>query len=391
MTEDFSARAAAWLAEHAPREPVTDVAEARLFQRELHDAGFAGITWPAEYGGQGLTRADQRAFDALARDYPLPVKPFLIGLGMIGPTLLDLGTPEQKRRYLRPMARGEEIWCQLFSEPDAGSDVAGLTTRARRDGDGWILDGQKVWTSRAEYAEWGAALARTDPDVPKHRGITMFVVDMTAPGVQVRPLRDMTGAVRFNEVFFDGVRPAADAVVGTVGEGWDAAVRMLGHERITITDLRLPHGHPASHAALAALARARGVSGDPHVRRRLAEVYRAERLAELLAARLGEEARAGRPTGPRGSAGKLAAGRLARLSADAVADVAGHTGLAWEPGDAAAAGLAAALLDAPSTRIAGGTDEIQRQIIGDRVLGLPREPAADRDIPFSALRAKGSA
>jgi alkylation response protein AidB-like acyl-CoA dehydrogenase len=391
VTEDFSARAATWLAEHAPREPVPDVAEARLFQAELHDAGFAGIAWPAEYGGQGLTQVEQRVFDDLARDYPLPTKPFLIGLGMVGPALLDLGTTEQKRRFLRPMLRGEEIWCQLFSEPDAGSDVAGLTTRARRDGDGWILDGQKVWTSRAEYAEWGAVLARTDPDVPKHRGITMFVVDMSSPGVQVGPLRDMTGAIRFNEVFFDGVRLPAGAVVGAVGEGWAAAVRMLGHERITISDLRLPRDHPASHTALAALARARGVAADRHVRRRLAEVYRAERLAELLAARLSEEARAGRPIGPRGSAGKLAAGRLARLSADAIADVAGHTALAWEPGDDAAARLAAALLDAPSARIAGGTDEIQRQIIGDRVLGLPREPAPDRDVPFSESRARGSA
>ncbi|MCP9984753.1 acyl-CoA dehydrogenase family protein [Actinomadura madurae] len=391
MTEDFSARAAAWLAEHAPREPVTGVAEARLFQAELHGAGFAGIAWPAEHGGQGLTQVEQRTFDELARDYALPARPFLIGLGMVGPTLLDLGTAEQKRRFLRPMLRGDEIWCQLFSEPDAGSDVARLTTRARRDGDGWLLHGQKVWTSRAEYAEWGAVLARTDPDVPKHRGITMFVVDMGSPGVQVRPLRDMTGTVRFNEVFFDGVRLPAGAVVGAVGEGWDAAVRMLGHERITISDLRLPRDHPASHAALAALARARGVADDRHVRRRLAEVYRAERLAELLAARLGEEARAGRPIGPRGSAGKLAAGRLARLSADAIADIAGHTGLAWEPEDGAAARLAAALLDAPSARIAGGTDEIQRQIIGDRVLGLPREPATDRDVPFSESRARGTA
>lgn len=387
MTDDFTARAAAWLAEHAPREPVTDLAEARRFQAALHDAGFAGITWPAEYGGQGLTETEQHAFDELAQQYQLPGKPFLIGLGMVGPTLLDLGTAEQKRRFLRPMLRGEEIWCQLFSEPGAGSDVAGLTTRARRDGDGWVLDGQKVWTSRAEYAEWGAVLARTDPGVPKHRGITMFVIDMRSPGVQVRPLRDMTGAIRFSEVFFDGVRLPADAVVGTAGGGWDAALRMLGHERITISDRRVPRDHPASHAALAALARARGVAGDRRVRRRLAEVYRAERLTELLAARLAQEARAGRPIGPRGSAGKLAAGRLARLSADAVPDIAGHDALAWDPGDAAGARLAAAVLDAPSARIAGGTDEIQRQIIGDRVLGLPREPSPDRDVPFSEPRA----
>ncbi|GAA3952068.1 acyl-CoA dehydrogenase family protein [Actinomadura viridis] len=389
MTEDFSARAAAWLEGNAPREPVAKTVEARRFQAALHDAGFAGITWPVEYGGQGLTEAERRAFDERARRFPLPSDPFLIGLGMIGPTLLDLGTPEQKRRFLRPMLRGDEIWCQLFSEPGAGSDVAGLTTRARRDGGGWVIDGQKVWTSRAEYAEWGAVLARTDPDVPRHRGITMFVVDMRSRGVRVRPLRDMTGAIRFNEVFLDAVRLPADAVVGAVGGGWDAAVRMLGHERITISERRRPRDHPASYAALSALARERGVAGDRHVHLRLAEVYRAERLAELLAARLGQEARHGRPAGPRGSAGKLAAGRLARLAADAVAEVAGPAGLAWVPGDAAAPRLAAALLDAPSARIAGGTDEIQRQIIGDRVLGLPREPAPDRDLPFSR-RATGT-
>ncbi|MCQ0020943.1 acyl-CoA dehydrogenase family protein [Actinomadura madurae] len=170
MTEDFSARAAAWLAEHAPREPVTGVAEARLFQAELHGAGFAGIAWPAEHGGQGLTQVEQRTFDELARDYALPARPFLIGLGMVGPTLLDLGTAEQKRRFLRPMLRGDEIWCQLFSEPDAGSDVAGLTTRARRDGDGWLLHGQKVWTSRAEYAEWGRCWRAPTPTCPNTGG-----------------------------------------------------------------------------------------------------------------------------------------------------------------------------------------------------------------------------
>ena len=166
----------------------------RAFQAKLYDAGFAGITWPAQYGGQGLTNAEQIAFSQEARNYALPVGAFVIGLGMPGPTLLECGTEEQKQRYLPPMLRGEEIWCQLFSEPGAGSDVASLQTSAVRDGDTWVLNGQKVWTSGAQYSDYGAVLARTDPAQPKHRGITMFIVDMHAPGVTVRPLRVATGS-----------------------------------------------------------------------------------------------------------------------------------------------------------------------------------------------------
>jgi len=384
MNDDFRARAGAWLAEHAPRAPITDLGEARAFQARLHDAGFAGITWPAAYGGQGLTPAEQRAFAEEAAAYELPGDPFLIGMGMVGPTILDLGTEEQKTRFLPPLLSGAEIWCQLFSEPGAGSDVAGLQTRAVRDGDEWVVDGQKVWTSRAHFADWGALIARTDPSVPKHRGITMFLIDMHAPGVTVRPLRDMTGGSRFNEVFFDGLRLPADAVIGEVGAGWAAAIRMLGHERVAIGDRIRPRDHAASYASLAAAAGA-----DPAVRRRLAQLYVTERVTELFATRLGQEARAGRAPGPRGSVGKLAGARLARLSVDVAVEAMGPAALAWETGDADAERLAYAINDAPSTRIAGGTDEIQRGIIADRVLGLPREPAADKDVPFSEIKKGG--
>src|SRR5258708_15173309 len=215
---DFRNRARTWLEASAPRrggeggEPGgAGIAAQQAFQAKLYDAGFAGISWPREYGGQGLTDAEQIAFGQEARDYALPVGVCFIGLGMPGPTILELGTEEQKKRYLPKMLRGEEIWCQLFSEPAAGSDVASLTTTAVRDGDGWVLNGQKVWTSGAQYSDYGAVIARTDPTVPKHNGITMFIIDMHSPGVTVLPLKVATGATPFNEVFFDQVRLPADA------------------------------------------------------------------------------------------------------------------------------------------------------------------------------------
>src|SRR6201992_1565412 len=246
---DFRKRARAWLTGNAPQggggdeelEPgPADIPAQKAFQAKLYQAGYAGITWPKEYGGQGLTNAEQIAFSTEAREYSLPTSAFLIGLGMPGPTILELGTEEQKKRYLPPMLRGEEIWCQLFSEPSGGSDVAALITTAVRDGDEWVLNGQKVWTSGAQHSDYGAVIARTDPTVPKHNGITMFIIDMHAPGVTVRPLKVATGAAPFNEVFFDNVRLPADSVIGTVNDGWRAAVVMLRNERVAIGN----HGAP---------------------------------------------------------------------------------------------------------------------------------------------------
>ncbi|MQA98528.1 MAG: dehydrogenase [Streptosporangiales bacterium] len=384
-TDEFRARARDWLAANAPRTPVTGEDEARAFQAKLFDAGLAGITWPKAYGGQGLSTAEQRAFDEEAKAYELPFEPFMIGLGMVGPTILDLGTEEQKTTHLPPLLRGERIWCQLFSEPGAGSDVAGLTTRAVLDGAEWVLDGQKVWTSRAHYSDWGAIIARTDPGVRKHRGITMFLADMHAPGVTVRPLVDMSGGTYFNEVFFDSVRVPADAVVGEVGQGWSAAVTMLGHERVTIGARMRPKDSPTSHATLAALAKRRGIDTDPAVARKLTELYVLERGSELFATRLGQEQRAGKAPGSRGSVGKLAGGRIARFLQDVSFQVAGPGALTYEPDDAETKALVTAVLKTPSARIAGGSDEIQRGIIADRVLGLPKEPSVDRDLPFSEI------
>jgi alkylation response protein AidB-like acyl-CoA dehydrogenase len=271
------------------------VARARDFQARLFDSGYAGLTWPLEYGGRGLGEEAVAIFEEETAGYELPTQPLVIGMGMCGPTVVDLGTEEQKRRYIPPLLRGEEIWCQLFSEPGAGSDIAGLHTRAVRHDDGWVITGQKVWTTNAQLADFGAVLARTDPDLPKHGGLTMFIMDMRQSGVTVRPLRDMTGGSQFNEVFFEAAKVPADGVLGQVNEGWHAAMTMLSHERVSVgTSKRPKRARALTFEALLSFARLCGTSGDPTVRQQLADLYARERVLELYNARLGQEADAGR-------------------------------------------------------------------------------------------------
>jgi alkylation response protein AidB-like acyl-CoA dehydrogenase len=390
---DFRNRAQAWLEQNAPRrgggeepgEPGrADIATQKAFQARLYDAGFAGITWPEQYGGQGLTNAEQIAFTQVARDFALPVGAFVIGLGMPGPTILELGTEEQKQRYLPRLLRGEEIWCQLFSEPSGGSDVAALITTAVRDGDGWVLNGQKVWTSGAQYSDYGAVIARTDPTVPKHNGITMFIVDMHAPGVTVRPLKVATGATPFNEVFFDQVRLPADSVIGEVDDGWRAAVIMLRNERVAIGTMAAPRTSPLSYHSLSGLAARLGSGADPGLSRKLAELYARERSVQLFGQLLREEAMAGRDPGPRGSVAKLAGAELGIFASQVAAEVIGPAAAASDRADVRA--VLNAVISAPGGSIAGGTNEIQRNIIGERVLGLPKDPGVDRSTPFNQLR-----
>jgi alkylation response protein AidB-like acyl-CoA dehydrogenase len=391
---EFRSRARSWLEANAPRRASTSaaggepgmagIAEQKAFQAQLHDAGFAGITWPKEYGGQGLTNAEQIAFSEEARNFALPTSAFLIGLGMPGPTILDCGTEQQKRRYLPKMLRGEEIWCQLFSEPDAGSDVASLTTTAIQDGDEWILNGQKVWTSGAQYSDFGAVIARTDPAVPKHDGITMFIVDMHSPGVTVRPLKVATGASPFNEVFFDQVRLPADSVLGEVNKGWSAAVTMLRHERVTIGTSTAPRTSPLAYDSLSALAERLGRGADADLGPRLAELYARERAVRLFGQLLREEAMRGRDPGPRGSVAKLAGAELAQFAAEVAGQVLGTGVVGFADKEVEA--VVTAIVSAPGGSIAGGTNEIQRNIIGERVLGLPKDPGVNRDTPFNQLR-----
>jgi alkylation response protein AidB-like acyl-CoA dehydrogenase len=393
MSDDFRARARTWLQANAPRRgavgdeedgAAATIGEQKAFQAKLYEAGFVGITWPKKYGGQGLTSAEQIAWSQEARDYDLPTGMFFIGLSMPGNTLVEVGSEEQKKRYLPPMLRGDEIWCQLFSEPGAGSDVASLQTSAVRDGDGWVMNGQKVWTSGAQYSDFGAILARTDPAKPKHNGISMFIVDMHAPGVTVRPLKVSTGHSPFNEVFFDNVRLPAGSLIGEENKGWDAAVVMLRHERIAIGTMGASRTNPLAFDSLRDLAAGLGRTGDAGVRRRLAELYARGRAVQLFALLLREEAMAGRMPGARGSVAKLAGSDLGRFAGNVAADVLGDQ-LAGFDSDAMQ-GVATMIVAAPGSAIAGGTSEIQRNIIGERVLGLAKDPGVDRATPFNQLR-----
>jgi alkylation response protein AidB-like acyl-CoA dehydrogenase len=397
MSDDFRARARAWLAANAPRRASADdeaeaeargqqavIAEQKAFQAKLYEAGFAGLTWPKEYGGQGLSSAEQIAWSQESRDYDLPTGVFFIGLSMPGNTLLEVGSEGQKKRFLPKMLSGEEIWCQLFSEPGAGSDVASLQTSAVRDGDEWVLTGQKVWTSGAQFSDYGAILARTDPSKPKHNGISMFIVDMHAPGVTVRPLKVATGHSPFNEVFFDNVRLPADALIGEVNKGWDAAVVMLRHERIAIGTMGSSRTSPLAFDSLRDLAAGLGRTSDQGVRRELAELYARGRAMQLFALLLREEAQAGKMPGARGSVAKLAGSELGRFAGNVAADVLGDQLAGYDRDDLQA--ITTSIIAVPGGAIAGGTAEIQRNIIGERVLGLAKDPGVDRSTPFNQLR-----
>jgi alkylation response protein AidB-like acyl-CoA dehydrogenase len=392
--EDFKIKAREWLAANAPRAgKVVDkeisgyandaVAAQKAMQAKLFDGGFAGITWPKAYGGQGLTDEHQLAFNVEASDYVLP-SIYAIGHGMCGPTIMDLGTEEQKQRYIPEMLQGQVVWCQLFSEPGAGSDVAGLSTRAERDGDEWVINGQKVWTSGAQISRYGCMLARTDPTVPKHNGITMFIVDMSDPGVDVRPLRQATGEAPFNEVYFDNVRLPLDAPVGEVNAGWASAVMMLRHERISIgTSARKP-ANPLSFQSILAFAQKEGRAADPIARDRLAWFYSIDTSVNLLSSRMRQEVDAGVELRARGSIAKLAGAFAARNAIDAADEVGGHDIIAWE--GKSFPPTTYGIVSAPGAGIAGGSNEIQRGIIGERVLGLAKDPQLDREIPFNELR-----
>ncbi|MEU7892376.1 acyl-CoA dehydrogenase family protein [Nonomuraea sp. NPDC049152] len=368
--DEYRSAARTWLAENAGR---TD--DAREFMARLYDAGYSGITWPERWGGQGLTQAEERAFGAEARVYTLPTYIFSIGLGMCGPTLLDRGSDAQRERFIRPLLRGEEVWCQLFSEPGAGSDVASLQTRAVRDGDSWVVNGQKVWTSVAQIADWGLLLTRTDVEVPKHKGLTMFVVDMHHPGVTVRPLKDMTGRAHFNEVFFDDVTIPDSHRVGEVNDGWSVAVTTLLHERLSIS------AGVGMGGGVDWMAELRQVvdTSDPYVRDQLVELHIRTRALSLFNQRLAQETRAGIFPGARGSAAKLLLAELTLFQADVATSLVGPEAVVDER-------LCHAISLAPAMALGGGTNEIMRNIVGERVLNLPPEPRVDKTVPFKDLK-----
>jgi alkylation response protein AidB-like acyl-CoA dehydrogenase len=355
-----------------------DLEAGRVLLSALADGGWAVPTWPAEWGGREAS-PEQAAIIAqeLSRFEVPDLYPFMVGLSLVGPTLLTHGTDSQKARWLPSIASGAEIWCQLFSEPDAGSDLAALSCRAVRDGDVWRVTGQKVWSSRAHYSRWGLLLARTDPDVPKHAGISAFALDMTVPGVEVRPLRQMNGDVHFNEVFMDDAVVADSDRIGDAGAGWGVAITTLMHERGALG----PGGGPGRRELIELVRRA-GAAGDPLVRSRVASVVSELEVGRLTNLRAREARRAGRPPGPEGSGAKLRGASAIKVLADLAVDVEGLGGLVSSVGEDEWLTL---FLTAPSISIRGGTDEIQRNILGERVLGLPGEPRVDKGVPFKEV------
>jgi alkylation response protein AidB-like acyl-CoA dehydrogenase len=388
--EEFRVQARTWLAENAARfegSDPTDIAASRAFRRELWEAGLLGLTLDPTYGGQGLSAEHQKAFSEEAARYPLPATGEAVTTGICAPTLLDFGTEEQKKRHLAPMIRGDEVWTQLLSEPGAGSDLAGLQTRAVRDGDEYVINGQKVWTSGAQQSDFALAVARTNPDVPKHQGLSMFIVDLKAQGVTIRPLRQMTGDAHFNEVFLDDVRVDAASLVGRQDDGWRALTAMLTHERLALGAGTGAGGSGQAWASSSSTrqieaARKRGLSSDLRVRQELAKLYIAEKVLGFMGQKMRDEIAAGIPVGSKGSVAKLATALLARQSANLGMMISGVSSQAWDPDDPEGPVLANDVCFAPMRAIAGGTSEIQRNTIGERVLGLPKEPQVDRDVPF---------
>jgi alkylation response protein AidB-like acyl-CoA dehydrogenase len=351
----------------------------RAWQGKLAEAGLAGVTWPKEYGGQARGPIEQVTVNQELSRADVPGILDVIGLGMLGPCLIAAGTEEQKARYLGPLLHADEVWCQLFSEPAAGSDLAAVQSRARLGDDGrWTLNGQKVWTTNAQFASFGMLLARTDSDVPKHKGLTMFVVPMDASGVTIRGLRQISGEAEFNEVFFDDVVLEEDAVVGGVGNGWGTALTVLMFERLTIGSGSERYG--SSQALAKAIGADPAARSNASVRHQLGEL-----VTDLLAVRFnGYRALSllskGQIPGPEAGLAKVTLVNAGIKASDLAVDVLGPDAL--EP-DQSFSYLTSFL---PGLKSAGGTEQILKNTIGERVLGLPPEPRLDKGIPFSELR-----
>ena len=392
----YRAEARAWLEEHAGEAPVLQgpgaiededeiIAARRVWQGKLAEGGLAGVVWPKEYGGQGRGPIEQVICNQEIARAKVPGILDAIGVGMLGPTIIAHGDEDQKGRYLGPMLHGDEVWCQLFSEPAAGSDLAAVQTRARLQEDGsWRLTGQKVWTTNAQFAAYGLLLARTDADVPKHKGMTMFIVPMDAPGVTVRGLRQISGEAEFNEVFFDDLAVDAGAVVGGVGNGWGTALTTLMYERVTIGLGGEGLGYNSVRFA-GAIADDEHARRDPEIRHQLGEI-----ASELLAVRFTgyrtlTALQKGQIPGPEAGLAKVTIVNGAIKAGDLIADVQGPDALAQD------SEWAYMISFLPGLKSAGGTEEILRNTIGERVLGLPPEPRLDKGIPFSELRSKEGA
>ncbi|MFW2381759.1 MAG: acyl-CoA dehydrogenase family protein [Acidimicrobiales bacterium] len=384
--EEYRSRVREFLESNTVANPSYD--DARRFYGKLADAGLGGTTYPAEFGGAGLTKAHDRIFREESANYPFMGTEFIISHGMCLPVLNDFGTDDQKKTFMPDIISGATLWCQMFSEPGAGSDVASLQTRAERDGDEWILNGQKVWTTLAHKSDYGVLIARTNPEAVKHAGISMFIVPMTAPGVEIRPIHQIDGGRHFNEVFFSDARIPADHLLGEENNGWNQATAMLMYERVAIGTVG---GGKINHPVfklLKAAARDNGQLDNPVLRQQMMEIYSMETTKALMAIRTRAEMKAGKAPGPGGSLGKLFGSKIHWRMREVLMNMRGPASMAWTTDGAEPDGfeLARYTLNSFQSSIAGGTDEIQKNIIGDRVLGLPRDISVDRGVPFNELK-----
>ena len=387
----FREEASSWLAENAPTDEafraLTPLQQAKVWQKQKYDAGWACIGWAPEFGGRGASAIEEVIWRQEESQYDLPANFFLIGQGMIGPTLMAWASDEDKARFLPPLASGEEVWCQLFSEPAGGSDLAALRTRAERDGDDWVINGQKIWTSGAHYSDYGVIVVRTDPTGPKHKGLSYFYVDMKAPGVEIKPIKQLTGDSDFNEVYFTDVRVSDSQRLGEVGQGWQVSLTTLMNERAAIggsfgqMDVSL-----AMSVAEEVEIDGRPALEDAAVRARIANWYVQEAGLKYTGYRSLTALSRGALPGPENSIGKLVGAPKMQAMSSYLMDLLGASGAIADESLAAKAGvIQRAYMGAPGLRIAGGTDEIMANIIAERVLGLPQEPRLDKGIPFNEV------
>src|SRR6195256_5853958 len=402
----FRTEAKAWISANAPKQYEEELRKsslgrtvlkganilevAKAWQKKKADAGWACLHWPKEYGGRGGTPIERGVWQQEEGAVGKMRGVFIIGHRSCGARQMGFAGEEQKRKYLPPLASGEKVWCQLFSEPAGGSDVAGLRTRAERKGDDWIVNGQKIWTSGAHYSDYGILLTRTDPNVPKHKGLTMFFLDMKSPGVEIKPIRQANGQSEFNEVYFTDVKIPDAQRLGEVNDGWNVSLTTLMNERMSI-GAGVSTGFPELFEFCSNLMLEDGLAiDDRSVRSKLANwAVRASGLKYTSFRALSALSKGERP-GPENSIGKLVAGAMIQDVASYALDLQGAAGVLSGPEDAEAAGkFQAMLLRSPGTRVEGGTDEIMRNIIAERVLGLPGDIRVDKDVPFNKIPTKG--
>ncbi len=360
------------------------------WQGKIGRSPYAAPLWPKEYGGLSGEAWMQQVIRSELERYRLPTVAInLLGVGLAGPTIVEHGTEAQKERYLRKILSGEEIWCQLFSEPGSGSDLASLSTRAVRDGDEWVVNGQKVWTTIAQFAKFGMLLTRTDPDVPKHQGLTYFILDMKSPGVEVRPLKQMTGSSEFNEVFLTDVRIPDANRVGDVGDGWRCARTTLMNERVALAGISLD---PVSFAGGVRrdpwLSYVDGIPdrSDPLVRQRLAQFYIESQVKEITAFRANSARLRGQQPGPEGAVNKVFNAEYNQRRSNFTLDANGVAATAWVAGDRQAEARATTFLRARANTIEGGTSEVLRNQMAERILGLPRDVEVDKDVAWADVK-----